>query len=138
MALEQSLLERLRDPGADRPRTIQENTSRLVDSVIANLRRLLNSRNGIAPIREDYGIPDLSDMVHSFPEANARMRAAIKAAVEKFEPRLRKVSVRPASAGDDMFSLRLEITAELVTPSQKAPVWFETRIDANGEVVIKS
>ncbi len=138
MPRERSLLERLREPEADRGRTIHENTGRLADSVLANLRRLLNSRHGIAPIRDDYGIPDLSDLVHNFPEASARMRASIKAAIERYEPRLRRVTVKQVNDPDDVLSLRLEITAELVTSDEKASVWFETRIDPNGEVRLRT
>ncbi len=138
MPRERSFLERLRDPDAGRARTLHENTARRVESVMANLRHILNSRHGVAPIQEDYGIPDLSDLLHSFPEANARMRAAVKVAIEKYEPRLRKVSVKQANDPEDIFSLRLEVTAELVTEGTKAPVWFETRIDPSGEVLVKS
>jgi type VI secretion system protein len=137
MPRERSLLERLRDPEADRSRSIHENTARLADSVMANLRRLLNSRNGVTPTRDDYGIPDLSDMVHSFPEATSRMRTAIKAAIERFEPRLRQVSVKPVASPDDPLALHLEITAQLVTSDQRASVWFETRIDPGGSVSLK-
>jgi type VI secretion system protein len=134
---DRSFLERLGNPEADRSRTLHENTNRLVESVLANLRHLLNSRHGIAPIQDDYGIPDLSDLLHSFPEANARMRTAVKAAIEKYEPRLRRVSVKQTNDPEDIFTLRMEITAELVTEGTKTPVWFETRIDPSGEVLVK-
>jgi type VI secretion system protein len=135
---DRSFLERLRNPEADRSRTLHENTNRLVDSVLANVRRLLNSRHGMAAIQDEYVIPDLSDLLHSFPEANARMRVAVKAAIEKYEPRLRRVSVKQANDPEDLFALRMEITAELVTEGTKMPVWFETRIDPSGEVLVKS
>jgi type VI secretion system lysozyme-like protein len=138
MPRERSLLERLRDPDADRAPAIRENTARLADSVLANLQRLLNSRHGITPIQADYGIPDLSDLLHSFPEATARMRAAIKAAIEKYEPRLRRVTVKQSGPTEEIFSLRLEITGELVSPDEKTSVWFETRIDPSGRVLLKS
>ncbi len=137
MPRERSLLERLRDPQSDRVPAIRENTARLADSVLANLERLLNSRHGITPIQSDYGIPDLADLLHSFPEASARMRAAIKVAVEKYEPRLRRVTVKQSGPTDEIFSLRLEITAELVTSEEKTSVWFETKIDSSGRVLLK-
>jgi type VI secretion system protein len=137
MPRERSLLERLRDPDAERTPTIHENTARMTDSVLANLERLLNSRHGITPIQTDYGIPDLSDLLHSFPEATAKMRSAIKAAIEKYEPRLRRVTVKQSGPTEEIFSLRLEITAELVTSDEKTSVWFETRIDPSGRVLLK-
>ena len=137
MPREKSLLERLRDPDSEAPRTIRENTSRLTDSVLANLKRVLNSRHGIAMIREDYGIPDISDLIHSFPEANARMRLAVKTSIEKFEPRLRRVRVKSVENEDEPLALHLEITAELVTEDERASVAFETKITPEGEVTLR-
>jgi len=138
MPREGSLLERLRDPDGESGRSIHENTGRVVESVLGNLRRLLNSRHGIAPIAADYGIPDLSDVVHNFPEATAKLRLAIKAAIEKYEPRLRRVNVRSVERPDEPLSLRFEITAELIAEERNASVWFETRIDPSGEVELRS
>ncbi len=137
MPRERSLLERLRDPDAQPGRSIHENTNRLAESVMANLRRLLNSRHGIAPIAADYGIPDLSDVVHDFPDAIAGMRKAIKTTVEKYEPRLRRVNIKHVASPDDPLALHFEITGELVTEEERASVWFETRIDGTGAVQVK-
>jgi type VI secretion system protein len=137
MPRERSLTERLRDPEAGRAPTLRENTQRLADSVQANLQRVLNSRHGVTPIREDYGIPDISDMVHLFPDATAELRNGIKSAIEKFEPRLRRVNVKHAPDPDDPLSMRFEITAELVTDGDKAGVWFETRVNGDGGVSVK-
>ncbi len=137
MSRERSLLERLRDPEPEVARTIHENTGRLADSVLGNLRRLLNSRHGVATTLPDYGIPDLCDVVHSFPEATGAMRKAIKTTIEKYEPRLRKVSVKPVEHPDDPLALHFEITAELVTEEEKASVWIETRIDGHGGVDVR-
>jgi type VI secretion system protein len=138
MPRERSLLDRLRDPEPESVRTIHVNTARLADSVVANLRRLLNSRQGIAPTQLDYGIPDLCDVVHDFPDAITGMRKAIKASIEKYEPRLRKVNVKHVESADDPLGLRFEVTAELVTEEDKASVWIETRIDRSGQVVVRS
>jgi type VI secretion system protein len=137
MPRERSLLERLRDPEPDAARTIHENTSRLAESVLGNLRRLLNSRHGVAATLPDYGIPDLCDLVHSFPEAAGAMRKALKSTIEKYEPRLRKVNLKAVEHPDDPLALHFEITAELVTEEERTSVWIETRIDGHGGVEIR-
>ena len=137
MARERSVLERFRKPEPEASRSIHENTNRLAESVLANLRRLLNSRHGIAPIQTDYGIPDLCDVIHDFPDAIAAMRKAIKATLEKYEPRLRRINVKHVDAPDDLLALRFEITAELVTEEEKASIWIETRMDGSGQVQVK-
>jgi type VI secretion system protein len=138
MPRERSLLDRLRRPEEDRGRSIQENSARRVESIMENLRRLLNSRHGIAPTAPEYGIPDLSDVIHSFPEATARLRVAIQTAIETFEPRLRRVRVRAVESPDDPLSLHFEIVAEVAIGEKNASVWFETRVDSSGEVSVRS
>jgi type VI secretion system protein len=137
MPRERSLLERLAQPEAESARTYHENTNRLAESVMANLRRLLNSRQGIAMIQADYGIPDLCDVIHSFPDAIGGMRKGIKTSIERYEPRLRRVQVKHVEHDGDPSGLSFEITAELVTEEEKASVWIETRIDRSGQVQVK-
>ena len=138
MARERSMLERFRSPEPDAARTIHQNTGRLTESVLENLRRLLNSIHGNAPAREDYGIPAIVDLLHDFPDAINGMRKAIKLTIEKHEPRLRKVSVRHLENPDDALALNFEISAELVTEDEKATVSISTRIDGLGHVGVRS
>jgi type VI secretion system protein len=138
MAHERSLLERFRDPEPDLgSRTLRLNTKHLADSVLRNLRHVLNARHGVAMTRADYGIPDLCDIIHSFPDAVAGLRKAIKETVEKFEPRLRRVYVKHVESPDDPQALHYEITADLVTEEEKTSVHFETRIAGSGQVGVK-
>lgn len=137
MSRERTMLERFRAPEPDADRTIRQNTGRLAHSVMENLRRLLNSLHGNAPVRDDYGIPPIVDLLHDFPDAIGGMRKAIKLTIEKHEPRLRKVSVRHVENADDPLALNFEITAELVTEDERASVQFATRIDGLGHVGVK-
>ena len=138
MPRERSLLERLAEPESDAGRTIHENTGQLTDSVLRNLRRLLNSHHGITPIGDDYGIPDLSDALHSFPETNSKMRNSIREAIEKYEPRLSQVRVKLNESPDDPLALHFEITAQLITADERKHIWFETRVDPTGQVQVRS
>lgn len=137
MPRERSLLERLRDPEGESARTIHENPARLAESVLANLRSLLNSRPGMSSALPEYGIPDLSDIAYSMPDSAGRMRNAIRTAIERYEPRLRRVTVKYVSDPMDPLTLRFDVTAELVTNEARATVQFETRYDPTGRVSIK-
>ena len=137
MQRERSLLERFRAPEPDAERTIHVDAKRLTDSVLDNLRRLMNSCQGNVPTRDDYGIPPIVDVLHNFPDAIGGMRKAIKTAIEKYEPRLRRVSVRHVELADDPLALNFEISAELVTEDDKASVQISTRIDGSGHVRVK-
>ena len=137
MPRERSLLERFREPEPESARTIREDTGRMADSVMQNLRLLLNSSHGTSVIRSDYGIPAIVDVLHDFPDAIAGMRKAIKTTIEKYEPRLRRVTVRHLESPDDPQALNFEISAELVTEDEKASVQISTRIDGSGHVRVK-
>jgi type VI secretion system protein len=137
MPRERSLLDRFRSPEPESARTIREDTGRLADSVMQNLRLLLNSSHGNAATRDDYGIPAIVDLLHNFPDAISGMRKAIKTTIEKYEPRLRRVTVRHLESPDDPQALHFEISAELVTEDEKASVQISTRIDGSGHVRVK-
>ena len=137
MPRERSLLERFRAPEPDAQRTIHQDTRRLTESVMENLRKLLNSLHGNSRIRDDYGIPAIVDLLHDFPDAIGGMRKAIKTTIERHEPRLRRVNVRHVESPDDALALNFEITAEMVTEDEKATVSFSTRIDGLGHVRVK-
>lgn len=137
MGSDKSLLERLADPQRDAPRTLRGNTNQLAKSVLRHLQKMLNTRHGNAPVQLDYGLPDLTELVHSFPESIAQMQKAIRNTIEKYEPRLRAVKVSYVPSDDDPLRVKFEITAQLVTTREKTPIWFETTLDSSGQVEVK-
>ena len=136
MQRERTLLERIADPRAGEPRTVSESTQRIADSVLRHLRRMLNTWHGHTLTLPDYGIPNLSELVHSFPESIALMQRAIKRSIEEYEPRLRRVRVRPAQSEEDLLTLHFEISADLVTAGEKAAIRLDTRVDSVGRMQV--
>ena len=137
MVQERTLLERLADPRSNAPRTVAQNTDLLADSVVKHLRRMLNSWHGQTPTMDDYGIPTLSELVHSFPESTAILSKAIRLSIEKYEPRLRRVRVAISDLDDDPMNVQFDISADLVTADEKAAIRLETRVDADGRVDVR-
>jgi type VI secretion system protein len=133
MSRERSLLERLAEPRPDAARTTQQNERQIIASVLEHLAKMLNTRRGNAPVAPDYGIPDIVDLVYSFPDAIRIMEKAIRNTIEKYEPRLTNVRVKHAGSEDDVFCLHFEVTATLVSGNS---VWFETRLESSGEVEV--
>src|SRR5574340_490365 len=111
MFQERSILDRLADPRPNVPRTSQQNERQIVASVMEHLGKMLNTRRGNAPVAPDYGIPDVVDMIHAFPESIRIMEQAMRNTIEKYEPRLTNVRVKHTAAEDDVFSLHFEVTA---------------------------
>jgi type VI secretion system protein len=85
----------------------------------------------------DYGIVEVSEMIHSFPEAIALMARSIRHTIQTYEPRLTNVQVRHVEMDTAELILRYEITAQLVLDGQKAPVKFQTAIDTAKHLTIK-
>ena len=138
MPRERSLFERLRDPTAEARRTIKEDTGSLVRSVIAHLSNMFNTKHGHSLTQPEYGIPDLSDLVHAFPDSIAQMQRAIRQTIETFEPRLTRINVRHIPSDDDVLTLRFEITAQLATASEPRPIRFVTKVTSTGQVDVGS
>jgi type VI secretion system protein len=137
MAREKTLLERLADPAGYRSLTVMDNTQELADSILRHLRKMLNTRQGHALIQPEYGMPDVTEFIQSLPEMVEVVQRGIRNSIEKFEPRLRNVTVSYLPSSDVATNLRFEITAELVTDQEEASVWFETAVTPTGQIEIK-
>lgn len=133
---ERTLLERLRDRRSGQERSQHENVGALAESVQDHLDRMLNTRQGIAETVPEYGLPNLVDLIHSFPEAIDICRRSIRASIERYEPRLRNVVVNHVVDDDDPFHLRFEIRAQLVTEREAMPVSFYTTLDSSGQAEV--
>ena len=87
-------------------------------------------------IAEDYGLPDFSDLVYSFPESIREIEKAIRLTIQKYEPRLKTVRVIFVQQEEDVLSLRFQIIAKLASEA-KTQVFFESVIASDGKVNIK-
>ncbi len=137
MLRERTILERLADARPDSSRTTRTSEAQVVKSVIEHLGKMLNTRRGNAPVALDYGIPDMADLLHSFPDAIRSMEQAIRTTIEKYEPRLSSVRVRYSGSEDSAFNLHFDITATLSPGPSSRPVSFRTRVGSNGEVSVR-
>ena len=111
--------------------------SSLRASVLEHLRAMCSTRRGTVEGRPDYGLPDVSEMVHSFPRAIADMQAALAHTVARYEPRLSNIQVTHIPSAPFDLVLRFEIAASLRDHEATAPVRFETRVDASRGVSVE-
>ncbi len=109
----------------------------LLEDVLGHLRELFNVRQGSVPIRPDYGMPDINDVVHEFPDAIEILRTEIRHQLEKFEPRLSEVAVRHVPSPDRPLSLVFRITASLLVAGA-GRVTMETEVGSDGLVRVAS
>jgi type VI secretion system protein len=129
MADSRGLLSRLASPDPSRP--IDE-----IQSILGNLRALLNTREGDSPAVPEFGIVDLSDLVHNFPNASQYMQRSIRDTIGLFEPRLTNVRVRSIPS-EDPLKLVFEVSARLTNDRKRGLVRVRTEVLPNGRVQVQ-
>ena len=136
MTPQRTLLERLRNPGPPGQRRSHVSVAEVQDSILANLQCLLNTCRGNCLTDPDYGLPHLTTVRSAMPHSIRSFEVAIRASIEKHEPRLLNVRVRHTPHRDDGLELRFEITGLIVDESRRTSVRFETYANEEGRVVV--
>ena len=108
MARERTLLERIAAAGGPTRQSVAasatEDVQALIESVRRHLRRLLNSRHGLSEALPDYGLPAMTDLTVGSRDYAQALQEAVRKAVEKYEPRLRRVQVTSMSRTEPRLS----------------------------------
>ena len=104
--------------------------------ILEHLRAMCTTRRGSMRTRPDYGLPDISEMLHSFPDALSELAGALQHTIETYEPRLGSVRVRHLPMQTLSLILRLEITATMRLRERATPVRFETSVNASRKVAV--
>ena len=99
-----------------------------VQSVVANLNRLLNTRRGMLPHLPEYGLPDLTEIYRDIPESVVVLQQAIAKAVARYEPRLRRVRVEPQPGDPYAMELVFLVSGTL---DDRHRVQFQTTFSSN-------
>jgi len=130
-----TFLEALRIIGQGHDNITHDSKDSVIQSILNNLKNTLNTRRGNVQIANDYGMPDLTN----FPNSSTRdsiveIEKLIKNTIGTYEPRLKNVKVNYKIDPDDNTSLKFNLSAETVEPTQdnKNSVIFETIIVSNG------
>lgn len=85
------------------------------NSIRLHITRLLNSRQGVLEHLNDYGLPDVESIYGDLPYSQDDLAIAIKRVLEKYEPRLKRVTVRPRDKQDYECILRFQIDGMMNT-----------------------
>lgn len=123
------LLSRLHSDDPSRP--IDE-----VRSILGNLRALLNARLGNASAAPDFGVVDLCDMIHTFPDSTISVQRSIRDTIQKYEPRLTSIRVRSV-ASEDPLTLVFEVSARLTSDRKRGLVRVRTEVSSSGRVQVE-
>lgn len=129
-----TLFERLEDGRSTPP--VRTDPVQLSASILANLSTVFNARQGSCMTRPDYGLPDFNDALIKGPESMPVIARAIKAQIDRFEPRLTQVLVRPDHDPNNPLILRFQISARLRGLDGER-IGFETTLSDDGFVRVK-
>jgi type VI secretion system lysozyme-like protein len=132
-----SLLSRIREPSS----TVARNSvgdEELRVAVLESLKLLLTARAGSALACPEYGMLSIVDIVHSCPDALDAVARSIRTTIERHEPRLAAITVRPAphEPGSEL-TLRFEVAGQLLNGARRIPVRFETQINVARQLSVK-
>ena len=130
-----SLLARIKNPEMNTVRrTASDREFR--DSVLEHLKRMCSTRQGTMLTAPDYGVCDVSEMIHAFPDAIAMMARSIRHTIQTYEPRLTNVQVKHIPNDEGELTVRYEVSAQMVADGKKAAVKFQTSIDPSRKMTI--
>jgi len=105
------------------------------DSVLEHLKAMCSTRQGTMVTCPDFGVCDVSELLHAFPDAIAEMARSIRHTIQTYEARLTNLRIRHVPSED--MTLRFEITAQLAVGFGKQRVAFETSVDASRRVSVR-
>ena len=134
-----SLLTRLAhaaDPHATERYTWKDND--LETAVTSHLVQMLNTRQGSSLTCPDYGLIEVSEVLHDFPDAIGLMQRAIKNSIQQYEPRLKNVQVRHVKNDQTQaMMLEFEITGQVaLADGRRQSIRFSTAVDGAGKAKV--
>jgi type VI secretion system protein len=133
-----TLLERLnraaREGGL---RTVKEDRAAVMRSVLLNLQRILNSREGSSAAQPDLGIPSPHELLQGFPATAESAQKAVKACIQRYEPRLMNVVVTLERSDEQRASIGFQVTAQLAGGDRRDPVSFHTAVTPDGRIRLR-
>lgn len=107
--------------------------NQVILSVLDNMQCIINCRAGTLAHLPDYGLPDMTKILHGMPGTAHQLMTILSEVLLKYEPRLKKVEVvmlEQNMAGE----LRYAIEAEL---KNVGLVRFGTQFMPEGRVLIR-
>jgi type VI secretion system protein len=131
-----TLLAKIRHPELAQPRRAVSDRE-IRDSILQNLVHMCTTRAGTMLTCPDYGIADVSEMIHSFPDAITIMAQSLRHTIQTYEPRLQNVQVLHVPSELQDLTLRFEVRGRVVLEGSKTAVKFETALDPSRRLTIR-
>jgi len=133
-----SLLTKL-ERAAD-PNNTERHTWKLEDTaaaVVRHIRQMLTTQHGSSITCPDYGVPDVTHLLHDITEAVALVQRGVKASIQLYEPRLKNVQIRHVRNNNSLGQpgMNFEISGHIMmADGRRQPVRIGTTLDEHGNV----
>lgn len=131
------LLERVAGLERDAGRSSQTQAQVLAASILEHLRRILNTRQGSAPIDAHFGVPDFTNLAGSLVAGEtAQIIEEIGAMIARYEPRLMQPRLALAEHGQDVLSLSFILEGRIRVDERDIALRVVTRVSSDGRVTL--
>jgi type VI secretion system protein len=138
---ERRLLERIAYWGEDggQERSHQTQVDILMQSVMAHLARLLNTRRGSVQLDPLFGVPDFTNLAGGTGVGSAHdIQEEIERMVSKYEPRIKSPRVTLDQDHSDMQALRFMLNGTIDADDREIPLSLSTTVGASGKISLKN
>lgn len=127
-------IERAADPNSSGRSSYRD--ADVESAIMAHVAQILNTRQGSCLTCPDYGLMEVSEVLHDFPDAIGMVQRSIKNTLQTYEPRLKNVQVRHVKNEElGNMAMLFEVTGQFVYPDgRKGTVRMSTGVDASGNV----
>jgi type VI secretion system lysozyme-like protein len=117
---------------AGRPRE----RSALRNDVAQSLERICATRLRALLLAPNYGVGDVTNLFHSFPQIDA-WAAALEQTIAEYEPRLGRVQVVPVVSDSPDLTLRAEIRGVLLVDGKPSTARFSATLDSQSRMHVR-
>jgi type VI secretion system protein len=137
-----SSLFRKLEQAAD-PHNSERHTWRSEDqasAVVAHLRQMLTTRQGSAITCPEYGVPDVTHLLHDMTEAVGLMQRGVKTSIQLYEPRLKNVQIRHVRNTNELGlpAMMFEVSGHIVlADGRRQPVRIGASLDEHGNAELQ-
>ena len=115
----------------DQPTSGVESIEYVIASIKCNISGLLNTRVGESQSCPELGLFDFNDASSGSLDLGNKIKADIKACIERFEPRLSQIDISVLHDNTCPFSLRFYIDGNINVKSVNEKVEIDLFLDSN-------
>ncbi|MGX5851224.1 type VI secretion system baseplate subunit TssE [Mesorhizobium sp. PL10] len=113
---------------------MSQDETAVMGSILANLRVLLNSRQGCCETRTDYGLADFDAAANNFRNAVGLIARNVEQQVRQFEPRLRNVVVKTIEDKTRPLEVVFHVNGDLAYRDRTVRMAFDSVLSSDGHM----